>query len=123
MAQRNSAVAIDASAITLSVLCVLHCLALPFLSTILPFVGVISEDEMVHKVMVLISVVISGAAIVSSLGRRNGKLFAILATLGLLSMVAAAFAEPLHDYETPLTVIGALILASAHFMRWNTKFG
>jgi hypothetical protein len=33
--------------------------------------------------------------------------------------LAAAFAEPLHDYETPLTITGAVLLASAHGLRWR----
>ena len=109
----------DASAITLSSLCLFHCLALPLLATVLPVAGVFAEAEWLHKALVLMALPVSGFVILRSKDQQYAAGFTVLAIAGLAPLVAAAFVEPLHDYETPLTVIGALMLASAHILRWK----
>ena len=110
--------AIDASAITLSGLCLIHCLALPLMAAFLPLAGVVAEAEWVHKAFVLAALPLSGFAIARGWNRGAGAGFILLAIGGLSLLLAAAFMEALHDYETPLTVLGALALASAHVWRW-----
>lgn len=117
------AAAIDASAITLSGLCLIHCLALPLMAAFLPVAGVLAEAEWVHKTFVAAALPISGVAILRSWNSPGGSLFAALAIAGLGLLVSAAFVESLHDYETPLTVIGAGLLASAHIWRWRLHAG
>nr|WP_321358897.1 MerC domain-containing protein [uncultured Hyphomonas sp.] len=120
MAGRSSrASAIDVSAITLSGLCVVHCLALPLLAAFLPLAGAWSEAEWVHKVFVVFALPLSGFAIVRGLSSPDWKVFAALALVGLILLIAAAFVEALHEYEAPITVTGALMLASAHIWRWT----
>lgn len=109
---------IDVSAITLSGLCVVHCLALPLIAAFLPLAGAWSEAEWVHKAFVVLALPLSGFAIVRGLSGPDWKVFVGLAVTGLILLVAAAFVEALHDFETPVTVAGALMLASAHIWRW-----
>ncbi|WP_084417801.1 MerC domain-containing protein [Henriciella litoralis] len=111
--------AIDASAITLSALCMIHCLALPLLAAMLPLASVWAEAEWVHKAFVLVAVPLSGFAIVRSATSPGGLGFMLLALSGLTLLIAAAFLKPLHEVETPVTVTGALLLASAHIWRWS----
>jgi len=117
------AAAIDASAITLSGLCLIHCLALPLAAAFLPVAGVLAEAEWVHKAFVAAALPISGFAILRSLNSPGGGIFSALAIAGLGLLVAAAFVENLHDHETPLTVTGAGLLASAHIWRWRLHAG
>ncbi|MCI4643412.1 MAG: MerC domain-containing protein [Hyphomonadaceae bacterium] len=114
----SSAAALDASAITLSGLCLVHCLALPLMAAILPLAGVWAEAEWVHQLFVAVALPISGFAIWRSISLPGWKGFAALAVLGLALLIAAAFVEALHAFETPLTVAGAVLLASAHIWRW-----
>ena len=118
MAATTRAGAIDASAITLSGLCLVHCLALPLMAAFLPLAGVVAEAEWIHKAFVAAALPLSGFAIARGFSRGAGTGFILLATSGLALLMAGAFVEALHDYETPLTVIGALLLASAHVRRW-----
>ena len=118
MAATSRAGAIDASAITLSGLCLIHCLALPFMAALLPLAGVVAEAEWVHKAFVLAALPLSGFAIVRGWNGGAGAVFILLAISGLALLIAGAFVEALHDHETRLTVIGALLLASAHVRRW-----
>ena len=114
----RSAAALDVSAVTLSTLCVIHCLALPVLTAMLPLGVTWLENEWVHRAFVLLAVPVSGSAIYTSLVNREGSAFPLAATIGLLLLGAAAFVEALHDWETVLTSAGALILAFAHVGRW-----
>ncbi len=110
--------AIDGAAISLSGLCIIHCLALPLFAASLPMIGALAEAEWVHGAFVLLAIPLSGYAISRALagGRQFG--FITLAMLGLGLLLAGAFVEALHDYETLLTVSGGLVLALAHLSRW-----
>lgn len=109
----------DVSAISLSALCLIHCLALPFLAAALPVAASLSEAEWLHKAFVLAALPVSGWVIFRERAARRATWFTPLALAGLALLLAAAFAEPLHDYETPLTVTGAALLACAHGLRWR----
>lgn len=113
------AAVIDASAVTLSGLCLIHCLALPLAVAFLPLAGVVAEAEWVHKAFVAAALPLSAWAITRSGHMKGRAVFVLLAVSGLALLVAAAFVEALHDFETPLTVLGALLLASAHIWRWR----
>lgn len=120
MATRSpGAAAIDGAAISLSGLCVIHCLALPLFAAILPVAGMWAEAEWMHKAFVAAALPLSGFAITRALASKGQLLFIGLAVLGLSLLISAAFVEAFHDLETPITVIGALLLASAHIWRWQ----
>lgn len=111
---------IDASAVTLSGLCIIHCLALPIMSAaLMPIFGAWAEAEWVHKLFVAVALPTSGLAIVRSWPSPCGKSFTSLALFGLSLLVVSAFVEALHNHEMLLTVTGALVLASAHIWRWT----
>jgi len=113
----------DFSAMTLSGLCLIHCLALPVLAVILPVAGIWAEAEWVHKLFVVVALGISGALIARAVHTGGRWLFVALAALGLVVLGLSAFIEALHDYETPLTVVGAVTLASAHILHWRQHPG
>lgn len=109
----------DGAAICVSGLCILHCLALPFLASLLPIFGTLAENEWIHKALVIVTPLIVGSALIRSCPGRDRIVFAGIALAGIALLFAAAFVHELHDYETPLTVMGALILAGAHLFRWR----
>lgn len=109
----------DGLAVCLSGLCILHCLALPIIASLLPIFGSVAENELIHKGLVIATPFLVAAALFRSCPGRDRIVFAVIASLGVAVLFAAAFVHELHDYETPLTVIGALILASAHLFRWR----
>lgn len=115
----SSALSLDATAVCLSLACLVHCLALPLLVTALPIVGSLAENELVHRLLVLLALPVSLWALVR--GRLDGTGIAIagLILIGLSLLLTAAFVEALHDFETPITVAGALILSAGHLLRWR----
>lgn len=112
---------LDASAIGLSSMCLIHCLALPVMSAFLPLAGVWAEAEWIHQLLVLIALPITGMAIAQSLKTGVRILFIVPAVIGLSLLFAAGFVEQLHDFETQLTTIGAILLAAAHIWRWTRE--
>lgn len=114
----SASTTLDTSAIALSGLCLVHCLALPLMAAALPLAGVLAEAEWVHKVLVMTAIPISNFAMLRGRREGGGAVFIGLASFGLFLLTSAAFIEPLHDHETALTVSGALSLATAHIFRW-----
>ena len=110
---------IDSAAIGVSTLCILHCLALPILASFLPFLTHLAEAEWAHKILVIATIPLIALALFRSQPGKDRIIFAILAFAGAATLFAGAFVHELHDWETHLTVIGALVLASAHIFRWR----
>ncbi len=109
---------IDAAAAGLSFACIAHCLALPIAAAALPILGVVSDQEWIHRAFVLAALPLSGFAIVR--GVQDGqRTFVGVASMGLLLLVLGAFVERFEAHETALTVLGALLLAAAHVWRWR----
>ena len=107
---------LDRSGIFVSMLCVVHCLALPLLGTLLPLIGFLAENETVHKVMVLFAIPIVILSTLQHGGRKRFFLYPVFVTMGPLLLLAALLFPFLEEHEVALTVSGALLLSAAHFM-------
>ena len=112
----NSAI-IDRAGVTISTLCIVHCVLLPFMMSLFPVVGVLAENEAVHKTLVFLAVLPAAFSFSSPMLSRFSAFVRGLALFGVVTLFASAFAESLHDFETSLTVVGAFSLASAHILR------
>ncbi len=112
----------DLSAAALSGLCLLHCLALPLLASLLPVLGTWSDAEWVHGLFVLMALPLSLLALGRAHARRRlpWRMWA-LAALGLLALTAGALGWPDTRWETPITVGGSLLLVATHL--WNLHRG
>lgn len=137
MAQARTASGLDALGISLSSLCVVHCLVLPVLVVSLPVLGPFVESELLHRTMVVLASVTVLAVWISSRDKPYWPFF-VLAGLGLGLLWLGAFAHGLfpHEHghgheldhhgdeasilnaEVILTVIGAVVMACAHGLRW-----
>ena len=115
----RSASGTDLYAAALSLLCLVHCLALPLITSIFPLLGYLTESERVHQALVLLAAPATlWAAWNSRLIATNHMLFIVLALSGLTLLIVAGFIEALEPIELWLTVLGALCLTTAHLWRW-----
>lgn len=113
----------DKTAISLSFLCTIHCLAMPLLVVLLPSLAALPlEEEAFHLWMVFIVVPVSIYAL--TMGCKNHKRYRVLLVggIGLCILIATVLAG--HDalgetWEKTLTVIGSSIIALGHF--WNHR--
>jgi hypothetical protein len=99
----------------LSGLCLIHCLALPWLLASLPVVALaalpeaLRDSEWLHAALIAPVVLVSGPALWRAGGARAGVLVASLAAL-----IGALFVGS-ERLETGLTVAGAMSLLVAHW--------
>ena len=110
----------DLSALSLSGLCLAHCLALPMLAITLPALGSWAQAEWVHAVFVAFAIPITSLALWRA--HRAHPLpgaMIVLAGAGLLLLLLGALEWPSHALETPVTVAGSLLLATAHIWNWR----
>lgn len=110
--------AVDASAVALSGLCLAHCLALPLIISVLPATLQGLQSELVHQVLVVFAVPLALTAAWAVRGAKSGLAIQAVLLAGALGLILGAFVEPLHDYETLLTVLGAILLSVGHIFRW-----
>ena len=107
----------DKAAVILSGLCLVHCLALPVLIAILPFVDALG-DEHLHAELLLAVIPISVFAFV--IGFRRHRSLTVVA-VGVLGMAVLALGGTyVHSRygiaaDRAMTVAGSAILAIAHF--------
>ena len=109
----------DAIAVSLSFLCIIHCLAFPALAATLPILGIVSESEWIHKLLVTLAIPVSILSFAFNNCKMSRLFFVSFAVTGFFLLIAGAFFELLETYETPLTVSGAMLLAIAHIYRWK----
>ena len=113
----------DKIAISLSVLCAIHCFATPMLIVFLPsMAGLLIEPELLH--MWLAAGVLPISAFALTLGCKKHRKLRVLAlgTVGLTFMLIAVVSGSLgfgESFEKAFTLLGAILISSAHF--WNYR--
>ena len=118
--QQNS----DKIAMTLSIICVVHCFFVPsFLILGAGYLSFAIDNEFVHKLIVLLAIPISFFAL--SIGYKNHKTtsFIPIAIFGLVLLILAVVlgASVLGEAgEQMLTLLGSISLAYAHYKNYKT---
>lgn len=108
---------LDGAAVALSMLCILHCLALPLIVAGLPFLAQFAETHLHAQVLVLV-VPLSVVALAVGFRRHRDARIVGGGALGMLLLVAGATVA--HDQlgivaDRAFTISGSLVLATAHF--------
>ena len=113
-------VAWDKFGMTASTLCVIHCVAMPFVIGFLPALGLeFLAHESIHRVLAFIVVGIAALAFMPGYRKHGKKYVLALMGVGLSSLLFAAFgAEALLDSwsEPVFTVLGGTLLVTAHWL-------
>lgn len=112
----------DAIALTLSGACLMHCLVLPFAAVLFPVFASAAQAEWVHFVLVALALPISIYALTKAThDERLTWMLRAGAALGLLLLLLGALGWPEHEWETPLTVSGALVLMGVHWTNFKNR--
>lgn len=118
--KRTSSAVFDASAMALSGLCLVHCLALPLLASLLPLLGRWSQAEWVHLVFAGMAVPLSSYTLWRAHRRRALPVgMWAMAIAGLSGLLLGAVGWPAPALETPVTVAGSLLVAGTHLWNWH----
>ena len=113
---------IERVAIGASLLCLVHCLALPIAIAMLPALAtVIPIPEHAHVWLLGIVVPAAGFALLSGY-RGHGDIRPSLAgAAGLVLLTLAALALPETVWDIPLTISGSAAVVFAHSLNWTLR--
>ncbi len=111
----------DAGAMLISGLCLVHCLALPLLLALLPLAAAsFVADEHFHRWLLLAIVPVSALALVSGCRRHRSLRVLLCGAAAVTLLVFAAYGNSMVGLsplgESILTIAGGLLLAAAHFI-------
>lgn len=114
----------DMIGITLSSLCLIHCIALPFFLALLPFGLEYCENESIHQILTLLALPVGGLALIP--GFLKHRKLAVLFTgfVGLTMMIIAPMylcEHAGHSAEQVVTGVGGVLLVAAHIL--NRRLG
>lgn len=111
---------LDRSAIGLSSLCLVHCLAFPVLIALLPALGsILPRQWWVHPAILATALPLAGWALHRGWRRHRDWRPVALGIAGLSLMVIGLLSGERGWGETVFTVIGGLTLAAGHVLNWR----
>jgi len=108
---------LDHAAITLSGLCLLHCLLLPFIIVVLPLLGQFDESHF-HAQMLIVVVPVSVFAFALGFRRHGNKRIIAWGMTGTAILIfGGTFAHTSYGAlaDSLLTMAGSIVLATSHY--------
>jgi hypothetical protein len=113
---------VERAAIGASMLCLVHCLALPLLLAALPALsGVLHLPESIHLWILLFAIPSSLLALLSGRAGHGLSYPIAIGVAGLILLGIGAIPLSRSAFETPVTVAGSLMLAAAHILNWRLR--
>jgi len=115
----NTQLKADKLSITLSMACMIHCLLMPsFLILTSGFLALTIDNELIHKVFLILVLPISLYALISGFQNHKITSYLYLGISGLWLLIFAVFFGELA--EQVLTFLGSLIVAYSHYQNFQT---
>ena len=113
----------DKTAISLSLICVAHCLFMPsFLVLLSSYISFSYDNELVHYLVLSIAIPLSLYALIAGVRNHRTYTYFLLGLLGLLCLIFAISLGVLiwgELGEKSFTAIGALLVAFSHFKNYR----
>jgi len=105
----------DVAGVSASLLCVLHCLATPFLITMLPVLA--ATEHQTHSVFAVVILSLGMLAFVPGYRKHRNKTIPAAGAAGVAMIIAAAVLPEMESgetIETLMVIAGGLTLIGAH---------
>ncbi len=113
---------LERTAMGASLLCLVHCLALPLILAALPTLGgIVHLPEEVHVWLLFLVLPATGAALLTGYRRHRDVRPLMVGGFGLALVTAAALLLLETRWEMPVTVAGSLFIAAAHVFNWTLR--
>ncbi len=111
---------LDLIGFTASMLCAIHCAALPFLLTLLPLTGLhFLTNPWVEYAIILLSLFIASYALVHGYRRHHHRKTALTVVFAGFVLIGAGHLLTHVWLEVVLTSLGASVIAIAHMINWK----
>jgi CHASE2 domain-containing sensor protein len=113
---------LERAAVGASAVCLIHCIGLPLLLAALPALSsLISIPESFHVWILAFAVPTSALALFTGRHRHRRAYPLMIGTAGLVLLATGALLLLGGRWETPVTILGSLCLASAHIANWRLR--
>lgn len=113
---------IEGAAVSVSLLCLVHCLALPFLLLLLPgVIGLFARSAAFHYAALAFVAPAAFAAFWLGYRRHRARRPAILGLAGVGCLIVALLPGIGKGAELWITVVGSLSLIAGHTMNWRFR--
>lgn len=113
---------VESAALSASLLCLVHCLALPLLLLLLPgVIGMFAQSEAFHYFALTLVLPAVLAAFWLGYRRHRAGRPALLGVTGVGCLVIALLPGVGESAELWLTVAGSLLLITGHTMNWRLR--
>ena len=113
---------LDICGIGLSLLCVIHCVATPFIILLAPTIGAYLESELVHEIALIFVLVMALPTFIRGYRQHGNIVSLVLGSVGISFLfLALLLAEVSDKFETIVTVLGSIMTVTAHF--YNIRSG
>jgi hypothetical protein len=113
----------DKTAISLSALCLVHCLLVPsFLVFLSGYISLSYNNEFIHYAILFIAIPVSLYALITGVKNHKSFTYLYVGLSGILALVlAVTFGVQIWGEvgEKILTTIGALLVAISHFKNYR----
>jgi hypothetical protein len=113
----------DKTAISLSALCLVHCLLVPsFLVFLSGYISLSYNNELIHYAILFIAIPVSIYALIAGVKNHSSYTYLYLGLLGILTLILAVTLGVQiwgEAGEKILTTIGALVVAISHFKNYR----
>jgi len=103
-----------------SLLCAIHCAALPFLLTMAPLAGLqFLDNPWIEYTIILLSFFIASNALVHAYRKHHKKPMALI--IAVVGFILIGIGQLIHGewQEVLLTSTGGMIIAIAHLVNWR----
>jgi len=103
-----------------SVLCALHCAALPFLLTLAPLAGLqFLDNPWIEYTFILLSLLIASNALIHGYRRHHQKSLPLIVAFAGFVLIALGRLIELEWSEILFTSCGGITIAIAHLINWK----
>ena len=113
----------DKTAISLSALCLVHCLLVPsFLVFLSGYISLSYNNELIHYAILFLAIPVSIYALITGVKNHNSYSYLYVGLLGILTLILAVTLGVQtwgEAGEKILTTIGALLVAISHFKNYR----
>lgn len=115
---------LDKLAIMLSGICLVHCLVVPIVMTLLPILSIsaLVDDVLFHQLVLWVVLPISALALIIGCRKHRKPLIIASGVIGLSILVVVAFLGHSvlgETYEKVATSVGGLVLAFSHYLNYR----
>ena len=113
----------DKTAISLSALCLVHCLLVPsFLVFLSGYISLSYNNELIHYAILFLAIPVSIYALITGVKNHNSYSYLYVGLLGILTLILAVTLGVQmwgESGEKILTPVGALLVAISHFKNYR----